>query len=90
MPQSQRSKSLKSRFPSVISQSPIFILYSNSVTSQAELQTLHPFIARFSRIKSIRIEFPRTQNVDEESFIQLYKGIYKCYFLKSMEWKDVG
>jgi len=55
----------------------------------SEIETLAPFVSRFSRLRSIRIELPRTQNIDENGFIQLYKAIGSCSHLRSCEWRAI-
>jgi len=60
------------------------------VETSNELDNLCPFIARFTKTESIRIEFPNTQNVTENSFIKLYQAIGNFSFLKSYEWKDIN
>ena len=69
-----------------------------SVDNPVEFGDLGPFIARFTRLASIRIEFPkfhfcsihmiifaRAQNVTEEAWNKISLTIGKCSFLKSME-----
>jgi len=54
-----------------------------------ELETIAPFVSRLSRLRSFRVEFPRTENVHENGFIQLYKAIGNCSQLRSFEWKGI-
>jgi len=56
----------------------------------AELETFSPFVARFSKLHSFRLEFPSLQNASENGFIKLYKAIKKCFLLKSVDWSGVG
>jgi len=60
------------------------------VDSSNEIESLSPFIARFLRIKSLRIEFPCTQNTEENNFVRLYRAIGKCTNLRSFERKAIG
>ena len=73
-----------------------------SVNTSDELEKLSPFIARFLRLESIRVEFPKflmfshdliipfsTQNASENSIIELYKAIGHCSFLKCFGWNDI-
>lgn len=55
-----------------------------------ELEKLAPFVARFTKIQSIRIEFPSTQDISDNGMIELYKGISKCSSLKTLEWIQVN
>jgi len=54
-----------------------------------ELETLAPFISRFSQLKSVRIEFPHTKNMTEKSVIKLYGALSKCSFIKSFESVEI-
>jgi len=54
-----------------------------------ELETIAPFVSRFSRLRSLRVEFPRTPNIDENGYVQLYKAIGNCSHLTSLEWKAI-
>jgi len=54
-----------------------------------ELETITPFISRFSRLRSLRVEFPRTENIHENGFIQLFQAIESCSHLRSLEWKGI-
>jgi len=74
------------------------------VDNKVELGDLGPFIARFTRLTAIRVEFPRffhylshfltfslisTQNVTEDALAKFHIGIGNCVFLKSLEAIDV-
>jgi len=56
------------------------------VDTPDELGLLGPFMARFTRIESIRGEFPNTQNVGEDGLAEFYRGISNCSFIKTLEW----
>jgi len=60
------------------------------VNTSDELETLSPFIARFLRVISFRIEFPNTQNVGEKGLLQLHKAIRNFSFLQSFERVDAN
>jgi len=60
------------------------------VNTSDELGALSPFIARFLRITSLRVEFPNTQNVGEKGLLQFKKAIDNCSFLRGLEWIDVN
>jgi len=55
-----------------------------------ELEKLGPFMARFTRIESIRLEFPSTPDIGDNGLMELYKGISKCSFIKTLEWIHVN
>jgi len=54
-----------------------------------EIEMITPFISRFSRLKSLRVEFPRTENVHDDSFVELYRAIGNCYNLRTLDWKAI-
>jgi len=59
------------------------------VDFSGEIGILAPSLGRFLRLKSIRGEFPGTQNTSEEDFIQLYKANGNCSQLRFIEWKTI-
>jgi len=54
-----------------------------------EIETITPFVSRFLRLRSFRVEFPRTENIDENGLTELYKAIGNCSHLRSLEWKAI-
>jgi len=57
------------------------------VNSQNETNIIAPFIQRIRRVKKLRMEFPKTDNIDEVGIKILCQRIVKCQSLKSWDFR---
>jgi len=61
-------------------------LSNNSPRETERLKAIGSNLSKLLRIRKIRVEFPKTSNLEECHILTLFSSLQKSYLLKSLEW----